>query len=335
MFTFNQNITKDLSVIIPFVNEYPQIKFTVSDIFCELYSSGINFEIIVIDNMCNEVKQQRLPDKGSEIMQSLAIKRDWLRYLSYDKKLSHWQAKNLGVENASSQIFLFIDSHCIVSKDSIVKAFNYYKKYQDILHGTLHLPLAYMLEHPGKELTYKLVTDLDKAIVHYSFTHYAIRDRAYVAPCMSTCGMFMTKQIFSALGGWPEELGIYGGGENFINFTLATLGYNVVIFPSLPLYHHADKRGYSWNYTDFHRNRCIASYMYGGEEFAYKYVKNLKGNQTILEKIYYDVVTKCKKHRDYLIPQQKISIEDWVKKYDEDAFKGIILPKPDIKGGSI
>jgi hypothetical protein len=75
--------------------------------------------------------------------------------------------------------------------------------------------------------------------------------------------------------------------------------------------------------------------MYGGEEFAYKYVKNLKGNQTILEKIYYDVVTKCKKHRDYLIPQQKISIEDWVKKYDEDAFKGIILPKPDIKGGSI
>lgn len=332
MFEFKQQPTKDLSVIIPFVQEYPQIGFTINNVFCELFESGIDFEVIAIDNWCDKVAEQlksqnKVRDKGSSYIEGLLSKKDWFKYLKYDKKLSHWQAKNLGVSEARGEYILFLDAHCIISKNIIVNAFKYYKKYHKDLHGTLHLPLTYMLERPDKGLIYKLFTDLSHAVVHYQFTPYRIKDRVHRNPCMSTCGMLLTRDIFNALGGWPEELGIYGGGEHFINFTLAILGYYVNIFQSNLVYHFADKRGYHWYYDDYHRNRCIASYMYGGEDFARKYVRYLKGSPQVFEKIYYDVVTKCREHRNHIVSQQKMKIEEWVDLWETEEMKNYPLPK--------
>lgn len=309
----------ELSIIIPFVREYPQVAFTANNLFCELWRSGIDFEIIVVDNWCKELADQQglQPDKGSDYMKAICEGRSWLKYLHYDKKLSHWQAKNLGVKNSTGQFLLFVDSHCIVSKNSIVEMFNFYKKWHEQLHGTLHLPLAYMLEKPGLELIYKLVQDIEHGIVHYSFTRHRIRNAVHRMPCMSTCGMMMTRKIYNKLGGWPEELGIYGGGENFINFTLATMGYNINIFPADPLYHFADKRGYSWNYTDFHRNRIISSYMYGGYHIAKLYAESTKGRPGVFNRILNEVVEKCQEHRDHVKESQVCSIEEWVRRWTD------------------
>lgn len=331
-----------LSCIIPYCGEHPQIGFTVNNIFCELRDSGIDFELIVIDNWCDEVARQivttfihnenepqpkeirtrRVQDAGSAYMSGLANSHQWLKYIKYDKKLSHWQAKNAGVKEATGDILWFCDSHCIVSKNSLVNMFKYYEQHHEELNGTLHIPLSYMLEKPGLELIYKLVTDLSKGVVHYSFTRYSSLNHSfnnkeyYRVPCMSTCGMMMTREIYNMLGGWPEELGIYGGGENFINFCLAILGKTVNIFPTNPLYHYAAKRGYNWNYTDFHRNRTIASFMYGDAELAARYVYNIKGRPSVLKQIYEEVITLCKDQRDHIATNQKIEIENWVKQWE-------------------
>ena len=54
----------DLSVIIPFVNEYPQVMFTIRNIAEEL-RDRVDFEIIAVNNYCDEVKaQNREEDKG-------------------------------------------------------------------------------------------------------------------------------------------------------------------------------------------------------------------------------------------------------------------------------
>jgi len=308
-------MAKELSVIVPFVNEHPQAAFTVQSIFCELREK-VDFEIIVIDNWCKQAEDQgRKQDDGSGYLSGLAKGRDWLKYLHYDTKLSHWQAKNLGVRNSEGRYLWFCDAHCVPSSGVVSAMFQAYKEREDELNGTLHLPLSYMLENPGLELTYKLVTDLSKSIVHYSFTRYRKDTEIYRVPCMSTCGMMMSREIYDLLGGWPEELGVYGGGENFINFTLAVLGKNINIFPANPLFHYAAKRGYNWWYDDFHRNRTIASYMYGGEEFAKNYIMNVKGRPLVLEKIYYDVILKSRGHRDHILKNQKMTIEEWVAKW--------------------
>ena len=75
----------------------------------------------------------------------------------------------------------------------------------------------------GMELIYKPKLDLEKGALHYSFSRYRRPSdgKPYKVPCMSTCGMLMSRKIMvDELQMWPQELGIYGGGENFINYTI-------------------------------------------------------------------------------------------------------------------
>jgi len=45
--------------------KYPQVNFTVQSVFCELYQSGIDFEVICINNWCEEAaRQNRVEDQG-------------------------------------------------------------------------------------------------------------------------------------------------------------------------------------------------------------------------------------------------------------------------------
>jgi hypothetical protein len=47
--------SEKLSVIVPFVNEWPQLVFTLGSIAEEL-RDRVNFEIIAIDNWCKEAE---------------------------------------------------------------------------------------------------------------------------------------------------------------------------------------------------------------------------------------------------------------------------------------
>jgi glycosyltransferase involved in cell wall biosynthesis len=302
----------------------PQIAFTVQNLYCELNRRVKDFEIIVIDNYCDELqaqfdKQGTKRDKGSEYMQSLANKdRPWLKYLTYNERLSHWQAKNLGVQNSTGEFLFFCDSHCIIDNNSLFNMYEYYKNHWQELNGTLHLPISYLLERDHLNLIYKLVTDVERGVVHYSFTRYREATTPYQVPCMSTCGMMMHRSIYDLLGGWPTELEIYGGGEHFINFTMAILGKTINIYPNATIYHYAAPRGYFWNYVSYHRNRCIATYMFGGEQWAYRYIMGIKphnaSGDAMKESIFSTVAGSkaCIKHRQLIQSRQTKTIATWL-----------------------
>ena len=192
--------------------------------------------------------------------------------------------------------------------------FNYYRNNWQELNGTIHLPISYMLERAGVELIYKLVTEPERGIVAYSFTRYRQAEAPYQVPCMSTCGMMMHRSLYDLLGGWPSDLGIYGGGEHFINFTLAVLGRTINIWPSKPLYHYAAPRGYHWNYNDYHRNRCIATYMFGGNAWAHRYIMNIKGENHVKEALFKSVINSkaCVRHREKIVENQQKHITEWL-----------------------
>ena len=306
-----------LSVIIPFVQEWPQIVFTVRSIAEEL--KGQNFEIIVIDNFCpNEMKQQGIsnPDRGGVMMEAVASKYEWLKVIKLDNKLSHWQSKNKAVSIASGNILFFSDSHCVPGRSSITNGFNFYKKNWKELNGTLHLPVTYQILE-NKKLIYKLVANKEKGDLRYSFTNYKEKVYPYEVPCMSTCGMFLHKTYYDKIGGWPELLGIYGGGENFINFVMSILGMKKFIMNGEPLYHHGDNRGYSWNYNDMSQNRAIANYMFGGIEWLDLYINNRKGDIKILKDIKMRVISQCFNQRTKIKSMQQISIEEWIEKWKD------------------
>lgn len=268
----------DLSIIIPIANEYPQILFTLQSLFCELTDSGIEFEVIVVDNWCEELKAQgRIRDRGGERVQSLVEKgyTPWIKYVEYSDKLSHWNAKNAGVRESTGDILLFVDGHCVPSKNSIVEMYHYYKAYHSTLDGTLHLPISYMLDK--SQLIYKLNLDGYYACyLSYQFKHHKPQGDILQVPVMSSCGMMITRDLMiNTLRYWPEELGIYQGGEHYVCFTLALLGKTMNVFPTDPIYHYADKRGYEFNWTDLHRNRTLSVYLTFGREGAERYMHKI------------------------------------------------------------
>lgn len=301
----------ELSVIVPFVNEYPQVIFTLQSIAQEL-RDRVDFEIIAVDNSCAEITAQgrELDGSAGAVSGSTGVN-PWLKYLKYEDKLSHWQAKNLAARNSSSPFLWFCDAHCIVGRDALFNMFTYYRKHHQELHGTLHLPLTYKILD-SRRLIYKLLDNYEAGEIHYKFTPLKRDDGPFQVPCMSTCGMMMTREIYDEIGGWPDELGIYGGGENFINFTLAVLGYTVNIFPGPALFHHGEKRGYHWNFDDYTRNRTIATYMFGGEALARKFIQHRKGDTQALNRILDDVLTRCRSHREHIKARQKLTIEQWL-----------------------
>ena len=304
---------------MPFCNEYPQVMFTVQCIGQELLGR-VDFELIAVNNYCEEVAaQDREEDKGGITIKACQRGNPWLKYVEYTDKLSHWQSKNLGVKSSTGDILWFVDAHCMLSRDALFNMFNTYVKMEHELDGSLHLPLTYKILE-WHRLIYKMVGEIEKGDLHYSFTGY--RDNSangnvpYEVPCMSTCGMMISRKIYDELGGWPVELGIYGGGENFINYTLAVLGKKKWIMAGDgTLFHHGEKRGYHWNGDDMIRNRFIANYMFGGDKWLSLMRDNRKGKKEVLQNIYKDVKAACEGHRKLIKSNQVISIEEWLSKW--------------------
>jgi glycosyltransferase involved in cell wall biosynthesis len=306
----------ELSIIVPFCLEFPTVVFTLQSIAQEL-KNRVDFEVIAVDNFCNEVAQQsggKQPDRASEQLPAVQRGNPWLKALKYETKLSHWQAKNLGVQHSSGKFLLFIDAHCVVSRDSIFNMLQYYREHHEQMDGTLHLPLTYHILE-WHSLIYKLVDNREAGEVHYSFTGFRDSPEPYEVPCMSTCGMMMSRKLYDLLGGWPVELGIYGGGENFMNFVLAILGKTKWIMPGQPLFHHGEKRGYHWTGDDYTRNRTIATYMFGGEPWAKRFIDHRRGSKEVLYRILNDVIDSCGQHRKQIEQYQQMSIEDWLHKW--------------------
>jgi len=331
-----------LSVIIPFVNEDPLIQSTIQSIAQEL-QGRCDFEILAVDNYCVQVERQREPeveaaavklgvskevingvldhfknpfvkDKGGEVVKACSRINPWLKYVVYSDKLSHWQAKNYAVAKAEGDIFFFSDGHCIPSRNSIFDMFCHYEKERSTLNGSLHLPVTYKLLEAHR-LIYKFVWNPDQGECAYSFTPYRHQEQPFEVPCMSCCGVMIGREELAKLGGWPKELGIYGGGENFLNFTMAVLGMKKWIFPHGTLFHHGDRRGYHWIYDDYVRNKIIAAYLYGGDDWAALFTKHAKGRSEVLQNMLTDVKIKCNDHRRLIESQQVQTIHQWAKNW--------------------
>ena len=291
------------------MNEYPNIIFTLRGILEEL-NGALDFEIIAVNNYTEETK--RVEDKGGKYVEGFAKTIPELTYLKYSKKLSHWQAKNYAVAQSSGEILWFCDSHCMLGRDAVKKAFYYYYSNHEKLNGTLHLPLTYHILE-SKKLIYKLNVNRPTGSVHYSFSSYRDEAEPYEVPCMSTCGMMISRKLFDEIKAWPDTLGIYGGGENYINFVMAVMGKKKWIMPGKPLHHHGEKRGYAWNYDDHMRNRMIAIYCAGGQEWLATFTAACRGSETVIKNCAALVVRQYKELREYIKEREVFTLDEWLK----------------------
>lgn len=301
-----------ISVIVPFCNEFPQVIFTIRALAEELVNRT-DFEIIAVNNYCEQVKKQgREEDKGFASLQAASQVNPWLKVLKYDKELSHWQSKNFGIKNSQGGFLFFADAHVSPARDSIFPMYQFYKQNHEELNGTIHLPLTYQILD-NRKLVYEPKIDLSIAKFSYRFKTYQHFDRPFQVPCMSTCGMMITREKMQKLGYWPNSLGIYGGGEPFINYTSATMGWKRWIWNGNALHHFGEKRGYSYNYTNWVHNETVACFFIGGEKCAERFIANVRGTRVVLDAILAGILSNRETilQKSLIDEQRTMTIEDW------------------------
>jgi len=125
----------------------------------------------------------------------------------------------------------------------------------------------------------------------------------------------LSREIYDSIGGWSPELGIYGGGENFMNFTLSTTGRKKWIYPAGTLFHHGEKRAYHYLYDDYIRNKFVAAYLHSGVEWVTLFSQHAKGRPETLMNFKNDVIAKCYKQREKIKSIQKVNILDWAESW--------------------
>lgn len=304
----------ELSIIIPFVGEHPQVLFTIQAA-AQQFIDRTEFEIIAIDNYIEGHPRISSPTNDSGPAIACTQKGNpWLKYVEFKDELSHWQAKRYAVSKSSGKYLMFLDSHVIPSRDALFGMFNAYRGSDYQHRGSMHLPLTYkILEY--HRMIYKLVVD-HECFYSYSFTPFPVdKKECFDVPCMSTCGMIISREIYDKIGGWPSTLTTYGGGENFLNFTLGVCGYEKTIYPSGTLFHHGAPRNYSYEYDGFIYNRLLSHYLFGGKSLLDRFKKVAKGKPAAIEQLAAKALRDGAKQRQHIKQSQKMIIEEWRSKW--------------------
>lgn len=324
----------ELSIIVPFCNEYPQIVFTLRAV-AEQFLGRVDFEILAVNNYHHSLDAEGFEeDKSASACKNGAVGLPWLRVLDGPDVLSHWQAKNLAVGQATGEFLLFLDAHVVPSRDALWTQFEYFRAHHRGLDGSMHLPLAYQILE-WRKLIYRHVVDLDLGQLSYTFDDFRESEAPYRIATMSTCGMLVHREVFDLLGGWPKELGSYSGGEHFWNYSMAALGKKVWIWPHGTLYHHGERRGFPVYGLDMVRNQCIGIYVAAGRTMAERFMANVRipafpkpiaPTQEMRRSILEDVLESCFDHRQLIESRQKISLVDWLAQWNAKGERGYATP---------
>lgn len=329
----------EVSVICPFVNEGPNVVFTAQALVEEL-EGFCKYEILLIDNQSDwyidcSVKNERMPlmegrerpytirsraffqgPPGSKneggIIGTHFFRKGIIKYLQYDAKQGHWNAKNHGIAHSRGRFLFFVDAHCIMKRDSLRKMIEFLRDPPEEKIGGVHAYINYMLD--SRCLEYR--PQKDKFFGYQFCTHQVdpvtkkFPTRPYKVCVMSTCGMMCPRSVIEELGGWHPEFGIYCGGEGYMNFKQSTCGYHHWIHPAAQCWHWAEKRGYQYWHSDYVRNEMIAAYVNGGERALQCCIDGRGANSAILA-LAADVREKCKGERDFIAARQVEDLETY------------------------
>jgi|Deesub1362A_J573_1020465.scaffolds.fasta_scaffold00004_168 glycosyltransferase involved in cell wall biosynthesis len=169
-----ESATPFISVIIPNYNGGKTIGKCLEAATASHYE---NFEVIVVDD-CSK-------DNSVEI-----IKRFPCKLIQLPEHSGASKARNTGAENSKGEILFFIDSDCLLKKDTLSIAARTFKKHSNALIGGTYTPL------PHDRNFFSIFQSI---FINYSETKNKEPD--YIA----THAMLISAKLFKESGGFRED----------------------------------------------------------------------------------------------------------------------------------
>jgi glycosyltransferase involved in cell wall biosynthesis len=262
----------EVSIVIPSRNEWQNLIWTVQGLQLEFDQ---DYEIVAVLNQCE-------PEEAEKLKRFWPAQTGRLKVIQYDERPSCWQARNEGAKEAIGDYILFLDSHVIAKHGHFRRGVEYHRGWR----GILHFGVNYWLDHPNRTL-YQYTWQPWKFWGSYSRRLPEPPD--YRILMSGSAAVLIDRDVFWELGGFHPALGIYGGGEPYLDLKTWMWGYEVRCNPAFQFYHLAERRGYSWNNDDLWQNFMVAAYALGGEQalepLYQHYIKRCKGVERYLERL--------------------------------------------------
>jgi len=304
--------------VLSVCNEIPHVFYTIASLREEL-PDHCDYEIIVVNNSSTDTfKVGKDENTLEECLTNFGMVKhmEEIKHIRYDGKLSHWCAKNKGIEEAKGRNIFFLDAHCIVGKNSLKNQIEFLDNFKGKIGG------VHCYHHPMLMSFKTFDHDCRKIRWLYRFRRVVNKDipkKPYEVAHMSTCGMMCPKSIFDELGGWNKNFGTRWGGEAYMNLKHGTCGYPHYVHPKSNYYHLKHGYGYSFDGESGRKNPMIAAYTIGGDEWLDTITKGICDKKGITDKP--NAYTRmadwvrgsCKEDREFIASKQIMTLSEFYK----------------------
>lgn len=203
---------RDLSIIITACNEGVALPLTMAACIEEV-DGNCDWEMLIVDNLSNlNTDHIRAVADCREKPPDMA---DRIRYLRYEARQSHWAAKNYGIELAMGRNLYFIDAHAIPGRGSIgyqMACVNGYCAMPAAL-AAVHAAIRWIGDNGWRPKDWTM----DPKTWKTAFVDSPPRERPEAVAMAGICGMLCRRELFTKYGYFPDTLGVYGGGEQWLS----------------------------------------------------------------------------------------------------------------------
>ncbi|MFO7524031.1 MAG: glycosyltransferase [Ignavibacteriaceae bacterium] len=226
----------DLSIIIVNYNVKVFLQNLLDSI--QKASSGIQSEIIIVDNASDDGSVEFLRDKYPQI-----------NLIVNETNLGFGKANNLGLEKARGKFILLLNPDAIVAEDTFSRMIDFFNQTPEaglagckILNpdGTFQLPCR--RSFPGPWTSFTKVTGLStlfpksKIFARYNLT-YLDENQTYEVDAISGSFMMMRKEVYEKVGGFDEQFFMYGEDLDLC-YRIQKSGYKVYYVHSAQIIHY-------------------------------------------------------------------------------------------------
>jgi len=199
----------DISIIVPSYNA----SFSIGNCLDAIYrTKGVDFEVIVVDDIST--------DNTLEIVRKYTC-----RVIELEKKSGPSVGRNVGVENAKSDIIMFVDSDAVVQEGGIERIVKGFRENPGVacISGVFDAnpnDIGWFSRYRDRQVVYWHYSACDEVTV-FVLTAGAIR-----------------KNVFFEVGGFEREFGVAADIEDFeIGHRIVSKGYKMIVDKDVKFYH--------------------------------------------------------------------------------------------------
>lgn len=214
------------------LHEYPQVIMTINSIQAEMEETGLNYEIIIVENS----ERDPYTEKFLEAYR-VPLQKEKIRY-TFEPVQCGPKARMKGVNIAKGKYGLFMDAHTVMGRDSATILIDTLEKHDaGLVHGAL--VKTHKVPPHVRGLHYRLFGNRGPDLNSHFHGSYSKAGRNKAYPCVNANLAYVLFKVneLKELRGYHPECKYYPHPEGYLPLKYLMFGRKVVAEPNAYHFH--------------------------------------------------------------------------------------------------